>query len=242
MGLIPDFLSCGRYFMLGEAYFMSGTECNWHCRWKALHSDKCLLLLMNKARICELWGCFEGIACSEMCDFVLCSSFFPFIGFSCWSLPFPAVHEPCNLPWSHPGLRSSLECCRGRQPQPKVLSRSLAPSSLFQAQGTWDIALGSRQSSLCVRQGRWEDTGKALPALLQYPVPPVTCQPGKEPCCLSYAPRLLVLPAPGLPFFPQPGFIGLDCAPIIYWCIFMKNWSELLSHSCIFTARGVVFS
>lgn len=153
-----------------------------------------------------------------MCDFVLCSSFFPFIGFSCWSLPFPAVHEPCNLPWSHPGLRSSLECCWGRQPQPKVLSRSLAPSSLFQAQGTWDIAL------------------------LQYPVPPVTCQPGKEPCCLSYAPGLLVLPAPGLPFFPQPGFIGLDCAPIIYWCIFMKNWSELLSHSCIFTARGVVFS
>lgn len=150
MGLIPDFLSCGRYFMLGEAYFMSGTECNWHCRWKALHSDKCLLLLMNKARICELWGCFEGIACSEMCDFVLCSSFFPFIGFNCWSLPFPAVHEPCNLPWSHPGLRSSLECCRGRQPQPKVLSRSLAPSSLFQAQGTWDIALGSRQSSPCV--------------------------------------------------------------------------------------------
>lgn len=142
MGLIPDFLSCGRYFMLGEAYFMSGTECNWHCRWKALHSDKCLLLLMNKARICELWGCFEGIACSEMCDFVLCSSFFPFIGFSCWSLPFPAVHEPCNLPWSHPGLRSSLECCRGRQPQPKVLSRSLAPISLFRHRGHGTLLWG----------------------------------------------------------------------------------------------------
>lgn len=109
---------------------------------------------MSKARICELWGCFEGIACSEMCDF-LCSISFPFIGFNCWSLPFPAVHDPCNLPWSHPGLRSSSECCWGREPQPKVLSGSLAPSSLFQAQGTWDVAPGSRQSSLCVRQGRW---------------------------------------------------------------------------------------
>lgn len=42
MGLIPDFLSYDRYFILGEAYFMSGIEWNWHCRWKVEHSDKCL--------------------------------------------------------------------------------------------------------------------------------------------------------------------------------------------------------
>lgn len=37
-----DFLSYDRYFILGEAYFKSGIEWSWHCRWKVEHSDKCL--------------------------------------------------------------------------------------------------------------------------------------------------------------------------------------------------------
>lgn len=206
---------------------MSGTECNWHCRWKARHSDKCLLLLMSKARICELWGCFEGIACSEMCDFVLCSSFFPFIDFNCWSLPFPAVHEPCNLPWSHPGPRSSLDVAEADNHSSRCWAGLWhpVPSSMHRGHGTLVQGVG-RAPCVSGREGGKTLTRLCLLSCSAQGLLPHASQGGSL-CCLSCAPGLLVLPAPGLPFFPQPGFIGLDCAPINLLVYFYEELKQI---------------
>lgn len=134
------------------------------------------------------------------------------------------VHEPCDLLesprteellWTLP---RQMTAAQSRE----LICRTCGSSC--RRGGRWRCLL-CRQSRMASREG-----GRAL-AKLQLPCCSTAALPPHE---LWNKPCLYVLP-----FLPQPGFTDLDCAPIklIYWCVFMKNWNKLLSHSCIYRRR-----
>lgn len=185
-------------------------------------------LEINKAKICELLGCFNGTACSEMCSFLLCSSFLLLdwlqlliIPFSCctWALS-STLKSPRTekLLWLLPVWTTTAQSCE------------LIFCAFFQARAMLNITPASRVGSLCHKQRRWRLSSAVLQHLVLAAAAQQAVSSAACPACWSAA--FLSL--------PQPRFIGLDCVPIklIYLCVLMKNWTKLPSHSCIYRCRS----
>ena len=142
---------------------------------------------MNKARICELLGCFKGVACSEMCVTLFCAAEFvpldwlqlliiAFAGCT-WTLSSPLESLKAEkLLWMLPRQTTTAQGC-------ELIFCTLTPSSRHRGHGTLLLCVDRAPCIASREGGRPSARLRLLFCSAQCCLPP--CKPRNKPCCLS---------------------------------------------------------